>query len=174
MIQSTKHIMYDSPLKNGENYLIIILWKDESNFTLNGEVNFRNLRIWATSNSQKLVETPLQSDKIFVCCGFTALFKIGPVFFQEHCSTGLKIFTIKCQRYNNHLSNVVPFILQECNALNFAIFIHYRASHHTARQLMLLRTTFIVDLLPSKHSTHEWPERSSDHTLYIISGNGDT
>lgn len=106
-----------------------------------------------------------------MCCGFIALFTIGPVVFQEQCFTGLKIFTIKRERYNNELSTVVLFILQECNALNFAIFIHYGASHHMAHQLILLRIT-IADLLASKHSTHVWPERSSDHTLYIISGNG--
>ncbi|UYV79773.1 K02A2.6-like [Cordylochernes scorpioides] len=45
-----------------ENWLSNVLWTDEAHFSLNGEFNTQNSRIWATENPRIFTEMPLYQD----------------------------------------------------------------------------------------------------------------
>ncbi|UYV76569.1 hypothetical protein LAZ67_14001206 [Cordylochernes scorpioides] len=65
-----------------ENWLSNVLWTDEAHFSLDGEVNTQNSRIWATENPRIFTEMPLHQPRVTVWCGFTSSFIIGPFFFE--------------------------------------------------------------------------------------------
>ncbi|UYV81676.1 hypothetical protein LAZ67_20001949 [Cordylochernes scorpioides] len=47
-----------------ENWLSNVLWTDEAHFSLNGEVNTQNSRIWATENPRIFTEMPLHQPRV--------------------------------------------------------------------------------------------------------------
>ncbi|CAL1262369.1 unnamed protein product [Larinioides sclopetarius] len=60
-------------------------WADEAHFSLYGDVNTNNCRIWASSDPRVFTEEQLYSLKLTVWCEFTGFFIIGPLFFKTHC-----------------------------------------------------------------------------------------
>ena len=61
-----------------------ILFSDEAHFHLNGDINIRNYRIWATNNPGACVQEPLQSPKIIVWCRFIVPFIVSPYLYEEN------------------------------------------------------------------------------------------
>ncbi|GFS97855.1 uncharacterized protein TNCV_2018121 [Trichonephila clavipes] len=55
-----------------------ILWIDEAHFSLHGDFNNHNCRIWATCNPREYTQKPLHFPKVTAWCGFTGSFIIGP------------------------------------------------------------------------------------------------
>ncbi|UYV79038.1 hypothetical protein LAZ67_17000831, partial [Cordylochernes scorpioides] len=55
-----------------ENWLSNVLWTDDAHFSLNGEFNIQNSRIWATDNPSIFTEMPLYQPRVTVLCGFTS------------------------------------------------------------------------------------------------------
>ena len=47
-------------------WLLNVMWTDEANFSLYGEVNIQNSRIWETSNSREYHSQPLHSPRVTV------------------------------------------------------------------------------------------------------------
>ncbi|UYV71440.1 hypothetical protein LAZ67_8003203 [Cordylochernes scorpioides] len=48
-----------------ENWLSNVLWTDDAHFSLNGEFNVQNSRIWATENLRIFTEMPLYQPRVF-------------------------------------------------------------------------------------------------------------
>ena len=61
-------------------WLLNIMWTDEAHFSLHGDVNTQNCRIWVTSNPHAYITKPLHSPHVTVWCSFTASFILGPFF----------------------------------------------------------------------------------------------
>ncbi|UYV65046.1 Transposase [Cordylochernes scorpioides] len=74
-----------------ENWLSNVLWTDDAHFSLNGEFNIQNSRIWATENPRIFTEMPLYQPRVTVLCGFTS-FIIGSFFFEKSMEELLKPF----------------------------------------------------------------------------------
>ncbi|GFY11415.1 uncharacterized protein TNCV_3182571 [Trichonephila clavipes] len=111
-----------------------ILFSDEAHFWLNGYVNKQNCRIWSRANPQVYVETPLDPEKLTVCCALWASGIIGPYFFKND---------------EGH---------------NELWFQQDGATCHTAHAtIYLLKDTF-GDRLNSRFEPVNWPPRSCDLT----------
>ncbi|GFS92214.1 uncharacterized protein TNCV_1113371 [Trichonephila clavipes] len=71
-----------SKMEQDPTWVFNILWTDEAHFSLHGDVNNHNCRIWATSNPREYTQKPLHSPKVTAWCGFMGSFIIGPFFFE--------------------------------------------------------------------------------------------
>ncbi|GFT29463.1 uncharacterized protein TNCV_2116661 [Trichonephila clavipes] len=72
-------------MEQDPTWVFNILWTDEAHFSLHGEVNNHNCRIWATSNPREYTQKPLHSPKVTAWCGFKGSFIIEPFFFETQC-----------------------------------------------------------------------------------------
>ncbi|GFX51747.1 DUF4817 domain-containing protein [Trichonephila clavipes] len=99
-----------SKMEQDPTWVFNILWTDEAHFSLHGDVNNHNCRIWATSNPREYTQKPLHSPKVTAWCGFTGSFIIGPYFFETQCAVnGWITETVNAQRYLTLLrETVVP------------------------------------------------------------------
>ncbi|UYV78197.1 hypothetical protein LAZ67_16000433 [Cordylochernes scorpioides] len=144
-----------------ENWLLNVLWTDEAQFTLNGEVNTQNSRIWATENPRNFKEMPLHQPRVIVWCGFTSSFIIGPFFFEEINGRTFKTVSVTGERYVQLLREKVIPILQDRQALSEITFMQDGGPPHISRGAkQLLKDTFGEDRVIS----HQWPSRSPDLT----------
>ncbi|GFX90382.1 uncharacterized protein TNCV_5067691 [Trichonephila clavipes] len=71
-----------SKMEQDPTWVFNILWTDEAHFSLHGDVNNHNCRIWVTSNPREYTQKPLHSPKVTAWCGFTGSFIIGTFFFE--------------------------------------------------------------------------------------------
>ncbi|GFS78317.1 uncharacterized protein TNCV_3172451 [Trichonephila clavipes] len=103
-----------SKMEQDPTWVFNILWTDEAHFSLHGDVNNHNCRIWATSNPREYTQKPLHSPKVTAWCGFTGLFIIGPFFFKTQCPVnGWITETVNAQRYLTLLrETIVPCLIQ--------------------------------------------------------------
>ncbi|GFT35320.1 DUF4817 domain-containing protein [Trichonephila clavipes] len=74
-----------SKMEQDPTWVFNILWTDEAHFSLHGDANNHNCRIWATSNPREYTQKPLHSPKGTAWCGFTGSFIIEPFFFETQC-----------------------------------------------------------------------------------------
>ncbi|GFX71189.1 DUF4817 domain-containing protein [Trichonephila clavipes] len=72
-----------SKMEQDPTWVFNILWTDGAPFSLHGDVNNHNCRIWATSNPREYTQKPLHSPKVTAWCGFTSSFIIGPFFLKR-------------------------------------------------------------------------------------------
>ncbi|GFY28597.1 DUF4817 domain-containing protein [Trichonephila clavipes] len=94
-----------SKMEQDPTWVFNILWTDEAHFSLHGDVNNHDCRIWATSNPREYTQKPLHSPKVTAWCGFTGSFIIGPFFFETQCPVnGWITETVNSQRYLTLLS----------------------------------------------------------------------
>lgn len=147
-------------------WLLNVMWTDEAHFSLHGDVNTQNSRIWATSNPREYQTKPMHSPRVTVWCGFTAAFILGPFFFEESCpASGWKTCTVTAERYLTLLRNQVVPALQERHALPSVTFMQDGAPAHFAREVKaFLLDTFTEDRVISRGCKFEWPPRSPDLT----------
>ncbi|GFW76868.1 DUF4817 domain-containing protein [Trichonephila clavipes] len=141
-----------------------ILWTDEAHFSLHGDVNHHNCRIWVTSNSREYTQRPLHSPKVTAWRGFTGSFIIGPFFFETQCPVnGWITGTINAQRYLTLLrETVVPCLIQRGQISNVT-FMQDGGTSHTANQVKaFLIQTFGEDRFVSRRCRYPWPPRSPD------------
>ncbi|GFX28950.1 uncharacterized protein TNCV_3029931 [Trichonephila clavipes] len=76
-----------SKMEQDPTWVFNILWTDEAPFSLHGDVNNHNYRIWVTSNPREYTQKPFHSPKVTAAwCGFTGSFIIGPFFFETQCT----------------------------------------------------------------------------------------
>ncbi|GFW34173.1 DUF4817 domain-containing protein [Trichonephila clavipes] len=151
-----------SKMEQDPTWVFNILWTDEAPFSLHGDVNNHNCRIWSTSNPQK----PLHSPKVTAWCGFTGSFIIGPFFFETQCPVNKWITeTVNAQRYLTLLrETVVPCLIQRGQISNVT-FMQDGATSHTANPVKaFLIQTFGEDRIVSRHCRYPWPPRSLDLT----------
>ncbi|GFY03502.1 uncharacterized protein TNCV_3211391 [Trichonephila clavipes] len=101
-------------MEQDPTWVFNILWTDEAHFSLHGDVNNHNCRIWATSNPREYTQKPLHSSKVTAWCGFTGSFIIGPFFFEtQYPVNGWITKTVNAQRYLMLLrETVVPCVIK--------------------------------------------------------------
>ena len=56
---------------------------DEAHFNLGGYVNKQNCHIWGSENPKMIIEKPLCSQRVTVCCDFWAGGIIRPYVFEN-------------------------------------------------------------------------------------------
>ncbi|GFV29178.1 DUF4817 domain-containing protein [Trichonephila clavipes] len=138
----------------------------EAPFSLHGDVNSHNCRIWATSNPREYTQKPLHSPKVTAWCSYTGSFIIGPFFFETQCPVnGWITETVNAQRYLTLLwKTVVPCLIQRGQISNVT-FMQDGATSHTANPVKaLLIQTFEEDRIVSRRCRYPWPHRSPDLT----------
>ncbi|GFW48981.1 DUF4817 domain-containing protein [Trichonephila clavipes] len=155
-----------SKMEQDPTWVFNILWTDEAHFSLHGDVNNHNCRIWATSNPREYTQKSLHSPKVTAWCGFTGSFIIGPFFFETQCPVnGWITETVNAQRYLTFLrETVVPCLIQRGQISNVT-FMQDGATSHTANPVKaFLIQTFGEDRIVSRHCRYPWPPRSPDLT----------
>jgi hypothetical protein len=155
-----------SKIERNPTWVFNILWTDEAHFSLHGNVNTHNCRIWATCNPREYTQHPLHSPKVTVWCGFTGSFILGPFFFETQCPVnGWKTATVNAQRYLTLLREKVVPCLRERDALSTITFMQDGATSHTATPVKaFLIQTFGEDKIISRGCRFPWPPRSPDLT----------
>ncbi|GFX99490.1 DUF4817 domain-containing protein [Trichonephila clavipes] len=120
-------------MEQDTTWVFNILWTDEANFSLHGDVKNHNCHIWVTSNPREYTQKPLHSPKVTAWCGFMGSFIIGPFFFETQCPVnGWITETVNAQRYLTLLrETVVPCLIQRGQISNVT-FMQDGATSHTA------------------------------------------
>ncbi|KFM66509.1 hypothetical protein X975_13440, partial [Stegodyphus mimosarum] len=150
-------------MERNPQWLLNVMWTDEAHFSLHGDVNTQNRRIWETSNPREYQSQPLHSPHVTVWCGFTASFILGPFFFEELCPVyGVKTCTITAARYLTLLRDHVVPVLQERHALPVVTFMQDDAPPHTARESRRSCWNLSEDRVISRGCKIQWPSRSAD------------
>lgn len=75
-------------LRDDAEYLKRIVFSDECKFTLSGQVNKQNCRIWGTERPNEVYETRTNSPSVMVWCAMSKNGIIGPYFFENENVTG--------------------------------------------------------------------------------------
>ncbi|GFU68758.1 DUF4817 domain-containing protein [Trichonephila clavipes] len=146
------------------HWVFNILWTDEARFSLHGDVNNHNCRIWTTSNPREYTQKPLHSPKVTAWCGFTGSFIIGPFFFETQCPVnGWITETINAQRYLTLLRKTVVSCLIQRGQISNVTFMQDGATSHTANPVKaFLIQTFGEDRIVSRRCRYPWPPQSPD------------
>ena len=84
-----------------ENKDMILIMSDEAHFHLNGTVNKKTFRYWASENPRELHQRQLHSLKVTVWCGLGKCRLFGPCFFEE----GEETATVTSDRYIQMFQN---------------------------------------------------------------------
>ncbi|GFT82867.1 DUF4817 domain-containing protein [Trichonephila clavipes] len=145
-------------MKQDPTWVFNILWTDEAHFSLHGDVNNHNCRIWATSNSREYTQKPLHSPKVTAWCGFKGSFIIGPFFFETQCPVnGWITETVNAQRYLTLLREIVVPCLIQRGQISNVTFMQDGATSHTANPVKaFLIQTFREDRIVSSYCRYPW------------------
>ncbi|GFT65909.1 DUF4817 domain-containing protein [Trichonephila clavipes] len=155
-----------SKMEQDPTWVFNILWRDEAHFSLHGDVNNHNCRIWATSNSREYTQKPLHSPKVTAWCGFTGSFIIGPFFFETQCPVnGWITEAVIAHRYLTLLrETVVPCLIQRRQISNVPFMQDGETSHTANPVKTFLIQTFGEDRIVRRRCRYPWPPRSPDLT----------
>ena len=131
-----------------------IVWTDEAYFSLDGLVNRHNCVIWSFQNPHRYMQKSLHPLKVCVWMGFSARYKLTPVFFDG---------TVDRENYTNLLKNSVFPELRRKRKMRSVIFQHDGAPPHFS----VLARDFISNQLPENRVIGRgygvpWPPRSPD------------
>lgn len=91
---------------------LLILWTDESHFSLTRKVNPKNCILWVDKKYPNVAPMPLHKAKVTVYCGIASTFVLGSYFFEQVTSTGMKTRSITRPWYTAILQNYVISELQ--------------------------------------------------------------
>ena len=105
-----------------ENFQDLILWTDEAQFKLNGEVNKHNCVYYSTHNPDLLQQRPLNDPGVTVWGGIPSFGLLGPVFFHN---------PVNDTNYLEMLNVVIPE-LEESYDLDDVIWMQDGAPAHYA------------------------------------------
>ncbi|GFX59364.1 DUF4817 domain-containing protein [Trichonephila clavipes] len=135
-----------------------LTWTDEAHFSLHGDVNNHNCRIWATSNPSEYTQKPLHSPKVTAWCGFTGSFIIGPFFLETECPVnGWITETVNAQRYLTLLwETVVPCLIQRGQISNVTLMQDGVTSHTANPVKAFLIQTFGEDRIVIRGCRYPW------------------
>lgn len=139
-----------------------IVFTDEATFTLTGEVNNQNFRLWSDENPNWVRETHTQyPQKINVWCGIIDGYLIGPFFFEEN---------LNAQRYEILLVDQIIPAIRNIFPNNFEEiwFQHDEApAHFGLGPRQILNETFPLRWIGRRNRNEggeDWPPRSPDLT----------
>ncbi|UYV79914.1 hypothetical protein LAZ67_18001034 [Cordylochernes scorpioides] len=129
---------------------------NKAHFSLNGEVNTRSSRIWATENPRILKEIPLHQPRVTVWCGFTSSSIIGPFFKEEIYGRTFDTVFVTGEHYVQPLREKVIPILQDRQALSEITFMQDGEPPHISRGAkQFLKDTFGKNRVISRHFIHQ-------------------
>ncbi|GFW00953.1 DUF4817 domain-containing protein [Trichonephila clavipes] len=136
-------------MEQDPTWVFYILW---TAFSLHGDVNNYNCRIWVTSNPRKYTQKPLHSPKGTAWCGFTGSFIIGPFFFETQCPVnGWIMEKANAQRYLTLLRETVVLCLIQRGQISNVTFMQDGATSHTPNPVKaFLMQTFGEDIIVSR------------------------
>ena len=135
-------------------YLKKIVFTDESTFSVHGEVNRHNCRIWATENPHVTFEKPRVSPKTQVWCAVHYSQIVGPYFFEEPTVTGANY--LECLR-----TFAIPQIRQIPNVDEFQ---QDGAPPHWSLNVRDYLDATFPDAWIGRGGPTAWPARSPDIT----------
>ncbi|CAH2090217.1 unnamed protein product [Euphydryas editha] len=137
-----------------------ILFSDEANFHLNGNVNKQNCRYWSNENPKQKHERPLYSTKITVWAAMSSKGIIGPYFFEDRRGRPL---TVNTDRYCEMLRNFLAPALEEFRGFNSRTWFQQDgATCHTSNPSIEALKELFPNKLISRRGDVNWPPRSPD------------
>lgn len=159
---ASNRLNFVNQMLNRFNNFFNVMFSDEANFHLNGQVNKQNCRFWSETNPQRLHERPLHSPKLVVWAAISANGIVGPYFFEDERGRAV---TVRAHNYCDMIREFLVPALQEFQGDTTRIWFQQDgATCHTARvSIDLLKETFPGKLI-SKRGDIEWPPRSPDLT----------
>lgn len=102
---------------------------------LNWECKFQKLRTFSDENPYDATPTPFHEAKVTVWFNITSTFLIGPYFFEQFTSTGMKTCSITGVRYTTMLQNYAIPELQQLNVFNDIVWIQDGVPPHIATRV---------------------------------------
>jgi len=129
------------------------MWfSDEAHFYLTGHVNKQNMRLWAQSNPNYTMETPLHPQKITVWCALSKIGIIGPYFIENTVNQYeyLNIINRFFKELKIKYPNTDPWFQQD------------GATCHCANAVLAKLSDFFGSNVISRRTNFEWPPRSPD------------
>jgi hypothetical protein len=93
-------------LDDNANFPSAILFTDEANFYVNGEVNGQNLRYWSDSSRRWTSPPNMQeAGKLMVWCGIWGNRIVGPVYFDSNLKAEMYLYMLQ--------DKIIPSLLNE-------------------------------------------------------------
>ena len=140
-----------------------IVFSDEANFHVNGNVNGWNYRFYAQENPEFVTEVPLNSPKIIVWCGVSWKRIFRPFIFKDEKGAGTTVNGANYRAMIEHF--LLPQLQSDEDFSNGSLFFQQDgATPHTARETMdLLHKLFPNNVISRRGDIH-WPARSPDLT----------
>ncbi|GBM91339.1 hypothetical protein AVEN_21171-1 [Araneus ventricosus] len=106
---------------------------------------------------------------VTVCCGLTAAFIVGPLFFEEIGPSDTVTCTVNGTRYESLLGNQLIPALQQRECVDSTIFMQDGAPLHIATPVkQLLNLHFGNGRIISHHFRTAWPPRSEPLRLLAV------
>ncbi|CAM1324679.1 Uncharacterised protein r2_g3343 [Pycnogonum litorale] len=136
------------------NFPTKILFTDEANFYVNGEVNRQNLRYWSSENPKWLSPTKLQgAGKLMVWAGIWGDRIIGPIFIDG---------ILNAEKYLNMLQEeILPSLLNEEG--DYPVYFQQDgAPPHYGLQVRRYLDHQFPEAWIGRRGPVEWPPRSPD------------
>lgn len=128
-----------------------IVWSDESQFCLNGQVNRHNCTYWAKQNPHVRFEVATDPRGVMVWCGITSSRLIGPYFFDGPVNGAA------------YLQMLEEYVWPQMTRRGLH-FQHDGASAHYALQVRNWLNTKLPGRWIGRRGPTEWPPRSPDLT----------
>jgi transposase len=149
-----KRLEFGKWLQNHDADICNILWSDEANISLHGNINTHNCRIWASSNPHIILSEPLHSPHLCVWMGFNSQFGLIPYFFETS--------TVNSENYHSMLANHAIPQLKQHHAFKKTFFMHDGAPPHYAVHVRNFLNEQFPDRVIGRGFCIPWPPRSPD------------
>ena len=161
-LQMLHHISEDDPdrrlefcewvvckLNDDENFSNKIMFTDEANFYVNGEVNRQNMRYWSNANPHWISSTKMQgAGKVMVWAGIWGDKIIGPIFIDGN---------LNANKYLNMLQEEIFPSLLSANGNLPAYFQQDGAPPHYGIQVRQYLNQLLPDAWIGRRGPVEWP-----------------
>ena len=143
-----------SNVNEDPNFSTKILFTDEANFYVNGEVNRQNLRYWSNENPKWLSPTKMQgAGKLMVWAGIWGDRIIGPLFVSENLNAGKYLSMLQ--------EEILPSLLNEEG--DYPVYFQQDgAPPHYGIQVHRFLDQQFPDAWIGRRGPVEWPPRSPD------------
>lgn len=147
-------------LEQAEDFLKSIWFSDEAHFYLNGNVNSRNYRHWATERPDEVIQRNLHVQKATAWVALSARGVIGPFWF---CDENGATVTVTADRYISVLGQFWRSLGRFCG--------HERANQwlmqdgatpHTAKRVIKWLRDHFDERVISRLMDHPWAPHSPD------------
>jgi hypothetical protein len=136
-----------------------LIMSDEAHFHLTGLGNKQNCRYWSDRHPRELVQKPLHSSKLTVCCAVAFFTIMSPYFFEDERGNAC---TVTSEHYAHMLQDFFIYCLQGLPMNKNTYFQQDGAASHTAKIAMNILRPLFPGYLISRYGDIAWPARSPD------------